>query len=276
MIRVGVLGDGESGRAFERLGAETCTVVRGEPATLVEAVDAVVVASDLDVRFHHAALALEAGRDVLIEQPVPNARMLERIASLRPVRPVVAVSHPDLFNPLLDELRAYEPVAIELRRIVPGCRDVVREAMVHDVELLVGLARSPLVRVHASGRGDPDHCVATLAFESGLIGTLVAGAAGPEPVSQATLVARDALVSADLRRGTLDVTRPDGVRESSELTLGNPHVAQAAAFLEAVRTRGAMAMTLRRACACIEVVDGVRECLAVQAAATGAGGVAAR
>jgi hypothetical protein len=88
VIRVGLIGDGPAGRAFEGLGG--CETVRGgEPEMLVECVDAVVVGagSDSDDRFHHVALALEAGRDLLVEQPVPNARMLERIAALRPARP---------------------------------------------------------------------------------------------------------------------------------------------------------------------------------------------
>ena len=267
MIRVGVVGDGEAGRAFERAGS-ACTVVRGELRDLLESVDAVVVASPADDRFHHAALVLEAGLDLLVEQPVPNPRMLERIASLRPTRPVVAVSHPDLFNPLLPELHGHDAVAIETRRLGPGCGDVVREAMVHDVELMAGLARSPLVRLHASGRGDPSHCVATLVFESGLVGTLIAGAAGPEPISEISLTGRDVHVTADLARGSLELARA-GVRERVEVPVGDPFLAQAASFLEAVRTRGAPVMTLRRACSCIEVADTVRERLAVQAAAAG-------
>lgn len=277
MIRIGVIGDGDAAcrqaSAFGSL-APACSVARGEPAELLHAVDAVVVASEPDLRFHHAALALESGLDVLVEQPVAptvaNARMIERIASLRPLRPVVQVSQPDHFHPLMAELRRHAPVAIETRRAQPGCADVVREAMVHDVHLLVALARSPLIRLQASARGEPDHCVATLAFESGLIGTLTATAAGPGEASSVTVTTADAQVVADLTRGTLETTRA-GVRETAQVAVGDPLAEQASAFLDAVRKRGAPPVTLRTATACLEVADSVRECIAVQAATTGGG-----
>jgi UDP-N-acetylglucosamine 3-dehydrogenase len=286
VIRIGVIGSGEAARrhasAFEALAA-ACTVVRGGDAEelldAVDGVDAVVVASAPELRFHHTALALESGLDVLVEQPVAetvsNARMLERIASLRPARPVVQVSQPDHFNPLLPELRRHAPVAIEMRRVVPGCADVVREAMVHDVHLLAGLAGSPLVRLQATGRGGPGHCVATLAFESGLIGTLTASAAGPEAASTIAVTSADARVEADLARGTLEVARA-GVRESTQVPVGDPLVAQGASFLAAIRERGAPAVNLRGATSCLEVVDAVGDCVAMQAAATGGGSVVTR
>jgi predicted dehydrogenase len=263
VIRAGVIGAGDlHARAFEAAGCAS-VVVGGEE--ILGSVDVVAIASCPDDRFHHAALALEAGLDVLIEQPVAptvdNARMLERIASLRPSEPVVQVSQPDHFNPALERLRDATPMAIDFRRRASSV-----DAMLQDIHTLVGIARSPLVRVQACG--DSRYAVATLVFESGLIGTLAAGEAGAAPAHEVGATTGDSVITVDALSGDVEVSRA-GVRERTHVEVGDPLVAQAEAFLAAVRERGRPAVSLRTAVACQEVFAKVRECLAVQAAAAG-------
>jgi predicted dehydrogenase len=237
---------------------------------LLREVDVLVVASEPDLRFHHTALALEHGLDVLLEQPVAptveNARMLDRIASLRPLTPVVQVSQPDRFHPALgrlSELLAEEPaLAIEFRRRGPQ-----PAGMLQDIHTLVGLARSPLVRLQASG--DARYSVATLVFENGLVGTLSAGEVGHGPVHEVVATTADSTIAVDALAGTIESSR-GGVCERVQVPLGDPLLAQAKTFLAAVRHRARPEVTLRTASACLEVAESVRECLAVQAAATGA------
>jgi predicted dehydrogenase len=237
---------------------------------------------------------------VLIEQPVAptleNARMLDRIASLRPRRPVVQISAPDRFDATVAELErlltGHEPVAVEIRRIVPAAPgdedlDVVQEAMVHDVDTLLRLAGSPLLRLQASGRRvrherPADLAVATLVFESGLVGTLSVSRCGPAPGREVSVTAATARVVADTIGGALELTSADSSGDAGprhELlrpAAGDPLRAQADAFLAAVASRSAPEPGLRAAIACLEVVDRVRECIAVQVAARGAGGVLTR
>jgi predicted dehydrogenase len=141
------------------------------------------------------------------------------------------------------------------------------------VHTLVSLARSPLVRLHASGTGA--YAVATLVFESGLVGTLAAGSAGPAESQQVLATAPDTTIAVDALTGAIEVAR-DGVVERTQVDVGNPLAAQAASFLTAVRERGRPELGLRTATSCLEVAESVRECLALQAAATGTGGVPAR
>jgi predicted dehydrogenase len=227
--------------AFISLG---CEIVLGPVEELLSKVDAVVVASAPDERFHHTALALEHGLDVLIKQPVAptaeNAWMLERIATLRPAEPVVQVSQPYAFDPALARLAQDDSVAIDLRRR----GDAPLEA---DVHTLLSLARSPLARLQASG--GPQLTVGTLVFESGLIATLSTGAFGSEGCS----------------------VRVEGSETSAAADLTPAYAAQAESFLTAVRERSRPRITLRDAIACMDVASGIRECLAVQAAASGSG-----
>jgi predicted dehydrogenase len=239
MIRVGILGDDPHPHveAFVSLG---CEIVLGPVEEMLRKVDALVVASAPDERFHHAALALEHELDVLIEQPVAptteNAWMLERIATLRPSQPVVQVSQPYAFDPALVQLAEMQLVALELRRR----GEVPLECDLHTV---LALAQSPLVRLQATGHSA--HTVATLAFESGLIATLSTATFGPD-VGTVRAESADASITAELAPA---------------------FVAQAKSFAAAIGDRSRPRVTLRDAIACMDAAAGIRECLAVQAAA---------
>jgi predicted dehydrogenase len=243
VIRVGILGDDPHPHveAFVSLG---CEIVLGQVEDILPKVDAIVVASAADERFHHTALALEHELDVLVEQPVAptteNARMLERIATLRPSEPVVQVSQPYAFDPALARLAQSDLVAVDLRR--RG-----RAPLEADIHTLLSLARSPLARLQAIG--SPQLTVGTLGFESGVIATLSAGAFGP-PACTLRVEGRETAVAAELTPA---------------------FAAQAESFLTAIRERSRPRITLRDAIACMDVAAGIRECLAVQAAASGSG-----
>jgi predicted dehydrogenase len=252
MIRVGVTGEGPLADAHvEALVSNGCEVVRGRVEEMLPKVDALVVASDPVDRFHHTALALEHECDVLVEQPVAptaeNAWMLERIAKLRPSEPVVQVSRPDAFDPALRRLAALAServlVALDIRRRGDA-------PIEWDVHTMLSLAGSPLVRLQASGV--PKHTVAALVFESGLIATLSTGTLRIGPACRLTAECSADTIVADLGSGVVD-----------------PFTAQAQSFLKAVRDRTRPSLTLRNAIACMDVAAGIRECLAVQAAASG-------
>jgi predicted dehydrogenase len=243
MIRVGILGDDPHPHveAFVSLG---CEIVLGPVEDMVRKVDAVVVASAPDERFHHTALALEHELDLLIEQPIAptteNAWMLERIATLRRTEPVVQVSQPYAFDPALAGLAHDDLVAIDLRRRGPAPLEA-------DVHTLLSLARSPLARLQASG--GPQLTAATLVFDSGLVATLSTGVFGSPACS----------------------VRVEGAETSVASDLTPAFAAQAESFLAAIRERGRPRVTLRDAITCMDVAAGIRECLALQAAASGSG-----
>ena len=254
MIRVGVTGDGPLAEAHvEALVSNGCEVVQGQVDDMLPKVDAVVVASDPADRFHHTALALEHERHVLVEQPLAptaeNAWMLERIASLRPAKPVVQVSQPDAFDPALRRLSALAServlVALEVRRRGDA-------PIEWDVHTILSLAGSPLVRLQASG--GPKHTVAALVFESGLIATLSTGTVRIGPACRMTAECAEDTIVADLGSG-----------------MGDPFTAQAESFLKAIEDGNRPSTTLRSAIACMDVAAGIRECLALQAAASGSG-----
>jgi predicted dehydrogenase len=271
-------------------------------------VDVVSVASPSSLHFHHTALALEHGLDVLVEKPlsltVENARMLERMASLRAHEPVVQVGHIEHFNPAIVELRKlvaeHPPIAIDMQRLGPfderiSDTDVVQDLMLHDIHVLSSIADSPLVRVQASGRrvrsGEyTDYAVATLAYESGLIATLSASRVTEEKIRRLTVTASDAHITLDSMRRSLELSRWTSLRSGGGDSAGyrqesivervfvpieEPLVAQIQSFLRCVRDRSVPEVPLGTGTACLQIVDAVRECIAAQAAATSAAGALA-
>jgi virulence factor len=278
----------------------------GSLEEMLSDVDVVSVASPSSLHFHHTAMALEHGLDVLVEKPlaltVENARMLERMASLREPRPIVQVGHIEHFNPAIRELRKllaeHEPIAIDMQRLGPfdgriSDTDVVQDLMLHDIHVLITVANSPLVRVQASGRrvrSDQltDYAVATFVFESGLIATLSASRVTEEKIRRLTVTASDAHITLDSMQRSLELSRwtslrggtgeSAGYRQESVLErvfvpIEEPLVAQIQSFLRCVRDRSAPEVPLRTGTACLQIVDAVRECIAAQAAATGVAGV---
>jgi predicted dehydrogenase len=273
---------------------------------LLRDVDVVSVASPSSLHFHHTALALEHGLDVLVEKPlattVENARMLERMASLRPKKPVVQVGHIEHFNPAIVELRKlvgeYEPIAIDMQRLGPfdgriSDTDVVQDLMLHDIHVLTTLADSPLLRVQASGRRvrsdeHTDYAVATFVFESGLIANLSASRVTEEKIRRLTVTSSDAHITLDSMNRSLELSRwtslrggeSAGYRQESVLErvfvpIEEPLVAQIQSFLRCVRERSVPEVPLRAGTTCLQLVDAVRECIAAQAATTGAAGALA-
>src|SRR3954466_10969183 len=269
-------------------------------------VDVVSIASPSSLHFHHTALALEHGLDVVVEKPlastVENAQMLERMASLRPAKPVVQVGHIEHFNPAIVELRKlvreYPPIAIDMQRLGPfdgriSDTDVVQDLMLHDIHVLTTLADSALVRVQASGRrvrseDHTDYAVATFVFESGLIATLTASRVTEEKVRRLTVTAADAHITLDSMQRSLELSRWTSLRDDAGESAGyrqesvlervfvpieEPLVAQIQSFLRCVRERSVPEVPLSMGTACLQIVDVVRDRIAAQAAVTGAAGV---
>src|SRR4051795_4394619 len=271
-------------------------------------VDVVSIASPSSLHFHHTALALEHGLDVLVEKPlaltVENAQMLERMASLRPTKPVVQGGHIEHFNPAIVELRKlvgeYPPIAIDMQRLGPfdgriSDIDVVQDLMLHDIHVLTTLSDSPLVRVQASGRRvrsdeHTDYAVATFVFESGLIATLSASRVTEEKVRRLTVTAADAHITLDSMQRSRERSRwtslradageSAGYRQESVLErvfvpIEEPLVAQIQSFLRCVRERSVPEVPLSMGTACLQIVDVVRDRIAAQAVTAGAAGALA-
>lgn len=291
-------------RGIYDLDAERCRAVARQfdthPYTnieeLLEEVRAVSICTPSALHVEHALLALRAGVDVLIEKPV--ALTVEHAQALRDSvagcsrRPVVQVGHIEHFNPAVREvaklLEGERIVALELQRLSPFDgriidADVVQDLMLHDVHVLLALAgERGLSDVHAVGRRvrSPeldDYAVATLTFDDGLIGTLVASRVTEEKIRRLSATTEQSHVTVDYLRRTVErcrsthleldgggsrTYRQESLLERVFVPIEEPLVAQLRSFLGCVRERGAPEVDLDMGIRCLAVVQAIRDSIA--------------
>jgi predicted dehydrogenase len=182
------LHDADPARAAA-IAAETGAPPLSE-AALIERSDALVAAVPTAHHHAHGMRVLEAGRHLLVEKPiaatVAQAAALVEAAAARGL--VLQVGHIERHSAAIRTLRASGAaeagaLAFEAVRVAPfrprGLDvSVVLDLMIHDLDLLLDLAASPLADVRAVGRAVmtpfPDFAVAQLRFESGAAATVTA------------------------------------------------------------------------------------------------------
>jgi predicted dehydrogenase len=237
-VRVGVIGTGHIGRIHARLFSElagsgfTAIYDANTPAaqevgrqygaqavtTLEEfanSVDAATVATPTPSHFEIAKYLLERGKHVLVEKPITettaDARALAAIAQERGL--VLQVGHVERFNPVLSALesRLTQPRFIEAHRLSPYPNrsteiGVVLDLMIHDLEIILHLVRSPLRSVDAVGvpvlSGREDIANARLRFENGCVANITASRVSPERLRKIRVFQEDAYLSLDYQAQT--------------------------------------------------------------------------
>src|SRR2546423_4903329 len=161
---------------------------------------------------YHAASAepcLRAGVACLIEKPLARdvAECRQIVEWAKKFETPVQVGHIERFNPAVRAGAALElkPRFIEAMRISPLTfrnLDVGRALgmMIHDLDVVLKFARSPLSRVEATGvsvigGGVEDVCSARLTFENGCVANVTASRLAMKTERRLRLFAADAFVS---------------------------------------------------------------------------------
>ncbi|MGA9161922.1 MAG: Gfo/Idh/MocA family oxidoreductase [Actinomycetota bacterium] len=184
-----------------------------------ERVDAAVIATPTETHRDVALKALALGWHVLVEKPfaptVDEAK--ELVAAADDASRMLAVGHVERFNPACLDLPRFvaAPLFIQTRRLSPYTHrvreGVVRDMMIHDVDLVLWLAGSEPVRVGADAsawRGDTeDLATATIVFETGMVAHMTATRIGQDKVRQVDILQKDSLVNVDLLRQDITIRR---------------------------------------------------------------------
>lgn len=182
-------------------------------------VDAAIIATPTETHRDVALEALALGWHVLVEKPfAPTVKeAADLVAAAEDADKIMAVGHVERFNPACLDLPRFvtAPLFIQTRRLSPyteRVRDgVVRDMMIHDIDLVLWLARSEPVRVSAdtsTWRADTeDLATATVVFETGLVAHLTATRIGQDKVRQVDILQQDSLVNVDLLRQDITIRR---------------------------------------------------------------------
>jgi predicted dehydrogenase len=281
-MRTAVIGTGYLGRFHAQKyaslpGSELIGVVDSSEAARTAAAAALDVEAHADYRdllgraeavsivtptpshFSIAKDFLEAGAHVLVEKPmtvtVEEGTHLVEIA--RRTNRVLQVGHLERFNAAIQALQPSLriPRFIESARLAPFKQrgtevDVVLDLMIHDIDLILSIVRSPVVAVDAIGTSvfspEIDIANARLRFANGCVANATASRVSLKTERKLRMFQDDAYLSVDLHQKVLTVIRkgqglgadgmPQVAIEESSYEQGDALKEEIAAFLAAAAT----------------------------------------
>jgi predicted dehydrogenase len=198
----------------------------GEVGEILGRVDAVTIATPTATHLDMAKVLLRRRIPVLVEKPlaatVGQGRQIVSLAKRYDT--VVAVGHSERCNPVVQALSrlVVEPKFIETVRVSPfpfRSMDVgvVLDVMIHDIDIVLSLAASPLRRVDAIGKaviGDTeDICNARLVFANGCVANLTASRLALKTERRLRVFSPQAYLSVDAFKKTGVIIRADAHQE---------------------------------------------------------------
>ena len=274
-LRVGVVGVGHIGSNHARFYAELPSAefsaiydvdlakanaiakkYRVTPAQsldeFAEMVDAASIATPTNTHYEVARSLLARGKHLLIEKPITdNAAHAGELAELAAQNGLILqVGHVERFNPVLSALeeRLTHPRFIEAHRLSPYPErstdiGVVLDLMIHDLEIILHLVRSPVQTIDAVGvavlsRGE-DIANARLRFEDGCVANITSSRISPERMRKIRVFQEDAYLSLDYEKQSGEIyRRAEGriTREKVEIAREEPLKHQLVSFVECARS----------------------------------------
>lgn len=289
-IRIGVIGVGNMGQHHTRvlsllkdvklIGISDINMDRGLDLAskyrvrffenyhdLLPHVDAVCIAVPTRLHYQVGMDCLRAGVHTLIEKPIAaNINEAESLVNAAAeYNCILQVGHIERFNPAFKELtnvlKTEQILALDARRMSPYSHrandvSVVLDLMIHDIDLLLDLTASPVIKLTASGSsatgsGYLDYVTATLGFANGIVATLTASKITHRKIRSIAAHCKNSMTEADFlnneilihRQTTADCTtnygqvlyRQDGLIEKVYTSNIEPLHAELEHFVNCVR-----------------------------------------
>jgi predicted dehydrogenase len=295
-VRLAAIVDTEPGTA-RKLREEEGLTVFSSPEECLQAcregklhLDAVSVCVPTSAHHSVASQALAHGLDVLLEKPIAvtlaeaDALVEQALAS----RQILQVGLLERFNPAVTVAQSLVngPMFFEAHRLSVFNRraldvDVVLDLMIHDLDIVLNLVRSPVEQLHAVGlrilSSQVDIANVRLEFASGCVANFTASRVSTETVRKLRFFQPHQYLSIDYaRQDLLIINVAPGDNGNAALAVskpvvqgGEPLLLEINAFLDAVRTRTRPRVTAQQARDALALALEINQ--AIQAHATRAG-----
>ncbi len=242
----------------------------------------------------HAAIGLEllaAGIDVLIEKPLASTAAEGRalVEAAERGHRILQVGHLERFNPALRAAAAVitEPRFLECHRLAPFVDrgtdvDVVRDLMIHDLDVIQSFIPAEVEHVEAVGvpvlTPRVDIANARLRFANGCIANVTASRVSMKRERMLRLFQPDAYVAIDYDQRRVRIMRrepatapnalPNITAEEHDAGQGDPLRDEIAAFVAAVATRGRPIVSGREGLRALELAERISASIEAALAAT--------
>jgi predicted dehydrogenase len=187
---------------------------------LIRAVDAVDIVTTTTAHYDTAKRALLAGKHLFVEKPLAHtleeARELVQLVDEAKVK--CQIGHVERYNPALLALgdSPVQPLFVEAHRLAqfnPRGTDVsvILDLMIHDIDIVLHLVRSPVKRISASGVGvvseTADIANARIEFDNGCVANLTSSRISLKKMRKMRLFQRDAYIGVDFLEKKTEVVR---------------------------------------------------------------------
>jgi predicted dehydrogenase len=201
---------------------------------------------------------LEQGIDVLVEKPLASnlAEGRDLVETAQVGNAILQVGHLERYNPAIRKLESIikEPKFVECHRLAPFVErgtdvDVVLDLMIHDIDVIASLVRSPVQQVEAVGvavlTDKPDIANARIKFANGCIANVTSSRVSIKRERKVRFFQPDAYISIDYdqRRAQIFYKPPPGATwldirgESIDIKDGDALADEIDSFLDCVRSR---------------------------------------
>tara|TARA_B110000483_G_scaffold43837_1_gene54724 strand:+ start:489 stop:1454 length:966 start_codon:yes stop_codon:yes gene_type:complete len=256
MIKAGVFGAGHLGKIHLRLlnesdryefvgfydpdkkNAQILSKEKGytyydTPEALVKAVDMVDIVTPTLSHHEMAMLSLKNGNHIFIEKPIANnVDEANEITAFAKAKNLLGqVGHVERFNPAFKAAISSitQPMFIESHRLSefnPRGTDVpvVLDLMIHDIDIVLSLVKSPIKSVSASGvsviSATPDIANARIEFENGCVANLTASRISLKMMRKTRFFQKDAYISVDFLEKNVEIVKmKDAPKELTDFAM---------------------------------------------------------
>lgn len=243
MLKIGVLGAGHLGKIHLKLAQQSSKYnlvgfydpdqENGQKVAselgytyfnsieeLIDCVEVVDIVTPTIAHFQVAKQAILKKKHVFIEKPITKtleeAQELMELAKEYHVQG--QVGHVERFNPAFSAVKDSidQPMFIETHRLAefnPRGTDVpvVLDLMIHDIDIILSVVKSPVKEVRASGvsviSDSPDIANARIEFENGCVANLTSSRISLKNMRKSRFFQKDAYISVDFLNKTSEVVK---------------------------------------------------------------------
>lgn len=187
---------------------------------LLEKVEMLDIVTPTFYHYDYAKIAVEKGLHFFIEKPImqtlEQAEDIIRLCNEKGIR--AQVGHVERYNPAFIATKPFiqAPMFIEIHRLAefnPRGTDVsvVLDLMIHDLDILLSVVKSPIKDIHASGvcvvSKSPDIANARIEFENGCVANLTTSRISMKAMRKSRFFQKDAYISVDFLEKKAEVIR---------------------------------------------------------------------
>jgi len=268
------------------IAAECYTTFLTDYHDLFGQVDCVSIAVPTQLHYRVAHDFLSHGIDVLVEKPMTatatEGRALVELAAQNDR--LLQVGHLERFNPALRSLTGIltGPRFIECHRVAPFVErgtdvDVVRDLMIHDLDVILSLVRSSVTSIEAFGvpvlTAEPDIANVRLRFASGCIANVTASRVALKRERKMRIFQPDTYLVVDYGEHRIRICRrepgphggelPNLVFEERAVSGEDALEEEIRAFLRAVRERHEPIVNGQDGLQALELAERIVDCLEI-------------